>query len=744
MIQGVGFRPFVYRLAKRFNLKGYVRNTSGGVEILIDGNKVSIKNFLDYLKNKPPALAQIESIDVREGYFGTFTSFSIIKSSKQPDISTLIPPDMGICEDCLRELHDKENRRFGYYFITCTNCGPRFTLIKEIPYDRIRTTMEPFKMCPFCESQYKNPLDRRYNAQTTSCPECGPKLSLFDRKGKVIRGNSIEKAMSLINRGKILAIKGVGGVHLTCLTTDDKIIKKLRRRRGKPQKPFAIMAEKIEMIKSFAIVNRKEEELLKSWQRPIVLLKKSKDYWLSEYLSPGLHNIGVMLPYSGLHYLLFEKIEEPLVMTSANLPDEPTIKDEKEAFEKLSSVADYFLIHDREIYQRCDDSVVRVIDDKPVLLRRSRGYTPLPIDLNVESDEIILALGAELDDIFCIYRNGKAYLSQHIGDTSNYDTFLDLKQNLNKWMKLLSVDKFDRIVCDLHPRFNTTKLAEELSEKYSCGLTRVQHHFAHLASCMAEYGLKEAIGIICDGYGFGLDKKAWGGEVLVIKNGKFERVGHLEYQLLIGGDLATKYPLRIVIAILSKFMDETKIRKTTKQLNLRIPEQNIKVWFKQLESEFNVIESSSCGRFLDAVSALLGVCSERTYEGEPAMKLESLALKGKKLIELPVKVKRIGGEYVLDTTSIFEETLNHIDKTRKEDLALSVHYTVAEGLSKIVKKVMRDHKIKAVCFSGGCAYNELLNKFLSEKLKILAQSKAPCGDGGISLGQVYYKFLSKS
>jgi hydrogenase maturation protein HypF len=604
--------------------------------------------------------------------------------------------------------------------------------------------MEPFKMCSFCESQYKNPLDRRYNAQTTSCSKCGPKLSLFNRRGKIIHGNSIEKAISLINQGKILAIKGIGGVHLACLTTDDKIIKKLRKRRKKPQKPFAIMAENIEMIKSFAVVNKREEKLLKSWQRPIVLLKKSKDYWLSERLSPGLHNIGVMLPYSGLHYLLFEEINEPLVMTSANLPDEPTIKDEKKAFEKLSSVADYFLIHDREIYQRCDDSVVRAIDEKSVFLRRSRGYTPLPIDLGIESDEVILALGAELDNVFCIYRNGKAYLSQHIGDTSNYDTFLDLKQNLNKWMKLLSIDEFDRIVCDLHPRFNTTKLAEELSEKYGCSLRRVQHHFAHLASCMAEYGLKEAIGIIGDGYGFGFDKKAWGGEVLVIKKGKFERVGRLEYQPLVGGDLATKYPLRIVVGILSKFMDEIEMRKTTKRLKLKVPEQNIKVWLKQLESKFNVIESSSCGRFLDAVSVLLGVCSKRTYEGEPAMKLESLALRGKKLVDLSVKVRRINGEYVLDTTSIFEKILDLIDKTRKEDLALSVHRTLVEGLNKIVKKVMRDYKIKVICFSGGCAYNELLNKFLSEKLKILTQTKAPCGDGGISLGQVYCKFLSKS
>ena len=744
MIQGIGFRPFVYRLARKFNLKGYVRNTSQGVEILIDGPGVSIKNFLRSLKNDPPTLARIDSINAENGYFGEFTSFSIVKSSKHKNTSTLIPPDMCICEECLEELYDKNDRRYGYYFITCTNCGPRFTLIKELPYDRIRTTMKPFKMCPSCKSQYENPLDRRYNAQTTSCPECGPILRLLDRKGKVIQGDPIQKTIDMINRGKIIAIKGVGGVHLACLTTDDRIIKKMRKRRGRPQKPFAIMAKDIEMIRSFATVNREEEKLLRSWQRPIVLLEKSENYWLSELLSPGLHNIGVMLPYSGLHYLLFQKIREPLVMTSANLPDEPTIKDEDEALKKLSGVADYFLMHNREIYNRCDDSVIRVIQSKPVFLRRSRGYVPLPIDMNVGGDELMLALGAELDNVFCIFKDGKAYPSQHIGNTLNYDTFSDLKENLSKWMKLLDIHEFDRIVCDLHPQFNTTKFAEELSKKYGCELIRVQHHFAHLASCMAEYGLERAIGIVCDGYGFGFDGKAWGGEVLLIKDGKFERLGHLEYQPLIGADLSAKKPARIAVAILSKFMDRIKINKTLEQLNLRIPEQNIKVWLKQLESGFNVVESSSCGRFLDAVSVLLGVCQERTYKGEPAMKLESLALKGKEYVELPVKVRRIEGEYIIDTTSILEEMLALVHDVRREDLAFSVHRTLAEGLIKIVKRVMRKHGVRVVCFTGGCAYNQLLNEFLSGRLKVLVQTRVPCGDGGISLGQVYYKFLNRS
>lgn len=736
VVQGVGFRPFVYRLASQLDLGGHVKNTSGGVEIVLNGDESEIKTFFDRLTRDLPPLAGISNILVEESKFGEFGTFKIFESSRQLKPLISIPPDVATCEDCLRELCDDRNRRYNYWFITCTNCGPRFTITEEIPYDRILTTMKLFEMCKDCEKEYTDPLDRRYHAQTVACHKCGPRLELFDNVRRRINADDpILKASELLSQGSVVAIKGIGGIHLACLTSDDDTIKELRTRRRKMEKPFAIMARDLNMVRSFAEVNPAEEILLKSWQRPIVLLKKSENYWLSEHLSPKLHNIGVMLPYTALHHLLFNHIDEPLVMTSANLPDEPTIKDEDEAFDRLSKIADYFLMHNRRIHQRSDDSVIRVINDKPIFLRRSRGYVLTPIEIDVDFDGSILALGAELDNSFCIYKDGKAYLSQYIGDTSNYDTFCDLKGNLEKFQKLLGVKRFDVIACDLHPQFNTTKLAEELARKHDCKLIRIQHHFAHLASCMAEHGLEEAVGMVCDGYGYGLDGKAWGGEIVLAKQGKFERVGHLEYHSLIGGDLATKYPLRIVVGILSGFMKEGEIKKI---IGPRVSGKEVEIWLRQLDQKFNVVESSSCGRFLDAVSALFSVSDKRDYEGEPAIKLESFASRGRNILDLPVSITKIDGAHVLNTRYIFEALVENLENN-PEDLALSVHRTLALGSVEIVKKFETEN----VCFTGGVAHNELFNRFLMGEIPDLSiQTKVPCGDGGISLGQVYInKFL---
>ncbi|MCD4740443.1 carbamoyltransferase HypF [archaeon] len=730
-VQGVGFRPFVYGLASQFKLNGYVKNTSNGVELVLDGDKKNINQFFVYLKEKHPPLVKLDDVSVSEKELGTFNNFKIFESSAQSEPMVSIPPDVGVCSDCLRELRDKKDRRHDYWFITCTNCGPRFTITEKLPYDRVATSMSSFEMCKECTKEYKNPLNRRYHAQTVACHTCGPELTLFDNERNRIQvDNPIEKTAGLLNQGNIIAIKGIGGMHLACLTSDEQVIKKLRARRKRQEKPFAIMARDLNAVKSFAEVSLAEETLLESWQKPIVLLRKSAGYQLAEELSPSLHNIGVMLPYTALYYLLFEYIHEPLVMTSANLPNEPTIKDEETAFDGLTEIADYFLMHNRNVCHRCDDSVVRVVNDEPVLLRRSRGYVPKPIGFK-GFDGTILALGAELDNSFCVCKNDKAYLSQYIGNTSNYDTFCDLKKNLTGFQKLLGVSSFDSIACDLHPRFNTTLLAKELAEKHECKLVQVQHHFAHLASCMAEHGLEDAVGMVCDGYGYGLNGKAWGGEVIVARQGEFKRIGHLEYQPLLGGDLATKQPLRLAVGVLAKFMDEREIAKV---VGSRVPEETLAVWFKQLNDGFNVVESSSCGRFLDAVSALLGVCEKRTYEGEPAVKLESLALSGKKIIDLPVNVLKKNGVYVLDTHSIFG-ALTQETKSSPEDLALSVHHALVSGMATIAKK----SKIENVCFTGGVACNSLFNKFLKEEFPdLLVQSKAPCGDGGISLGQAYF------
>ncbi|MCD6414509.1 MAG: carbamoyltransferase HypF [Candidatus Diapherotrites archaeon] len=733
-VQGVGFRPFVYRIASELKLKGYVKNIGRGVELVLDGSKSRISAFFTKLRNSSPPLVTIEDVSSSEGTFGNYNSFKILRSSGVAT-SVSIPPDVGICDDCLRELYDESNRRHNYWFITCTNCGPRFTMTRELPYDRETTTMSQFKMCSDCEMEYTDPLNRRHHAQTIACHKCGPNLQLVDIHGNELpASDQIKKTAELLNRGKIVAIKGIGGIHLTCLASDDKAIGRLRERRRRPQKPLAIMARDMDTVKSFAMVSATEEKLLKSWRKPIVVLRRSNHYWLSDKLSPGLKTIGVMLPYTGLHYLLLDHTKGPIVMTSANLPDEPTIKDDEQAMAKLANIVDYFLLHNREIYNRCDDSVIRVVQEKLVFLRRSRGYVPEPVEV-ADAGETILALGAELDNTFCIAKDGKAYPSQYIGDTSNLDTFNGLKESLSKFQGLIGASKFDSIVCDLHPSFNTTRLAKELAEKYGCRLVQVQHHFAHLASCMAEHKLEEATGIVCDGYGYGLDGKAWGGEVITARGNAFNRIGHLEYQPMIGGDVATKKPVRLAVGILSKFMDANEIAGT-----VAASKDEVRVWLKQLETGFNVVESSSCGRFLDAVSALLGVCYERTYEGEPAIKLENLALSGKEYIELPVKITRENDSYVLETTGIFKALVESLDSP-PEDLALSVHHALAVGLARIAEK----SKSRNICFTGGVASNELFNRFLAEEITgIKTQTKVPCGDGGISLGQAFSISLDKA
>ena len=723
VIQGVGFRPFIYRIAHKLNLKGYVKNTSSHVEIVLDGNKKKIEAFLTHLKAHPPIIS-IKDVELKEGDYGDFKEFRIIKSSFTQRTLITIPPDIGVCNNCLKELRNEANPRHNYWFITCTNCGPRFTITKQLPYDRKNTTMANFNMCKLCESEYKDPLNRRYHAQTVACPNCGPNLILYDNHfNKIYSTNPISEVATLLQKGKIIAIKGIGGFHIAALSTDDETIKELRKRKNRKEKPFAIMAPSIKIIKSFAILNKLEEQLLVSWQRPIVLLKKSQNYWLSELIAPKLHNIGVMLPYTALHYLLFDFIEEPIIMTSANKTSEPTIITEKDASTKLTNIVDYFLIHTRPIHQRCDDSVIRVINHKKAFLRYSRGYIPTYLDIGL-TNKNILALGAEQDNTFTIYTLGKAYLSPYIGNTANYDTFISLKHTLKKFQHLLNINKFDLVMCDLHPEFNTTKLAE----KFSKPLIKVQHHFAHLAACMAEHQLTKAIGIICDGYGYGLDNNAWGGEILLLQRKKLKRIAHLEYQPLIGGDIATLEPLRIVVGILSKFLDLKEIKKY-------VPLEKVKIWCNQLSNNFNITLSSSCGRFLDAISAYLNICTKRTYEGEPAIKLESVAYKGKRLIDLPIKITSHDEEKVIYTTPIFETLITL--KEKPEDIALSVHYAIAKAFAKIVKP----YKIP-ICFAGGVAYNELINSFLKNQIEFYVQESTPRGDGSISLGQIYInKFL---
>ena len=714
IIQGVGFRPYIYRKAKENRYVGTVKNTGNGVEIIIND-----KYFIKKLTDLPP-LAKITGYTIKKiPSSKPYSDFSILKSTFSKG-ETELPADIFMCDDCLKELREKDNRRTDYYFITCTNCGPRFSMIKDYPYDRPLTSMHDFKMCPRCKREYTNPLDRRYHAQTIACKDCGPKLKLL--KDTIdISGSSdvktIEKAVDLIKCGEAIAIKGVGGFHLCSLCVDDSV-ERVRKMLNHPHKPFAVMVKDIEMAENILYASKKEKNLLCSPVRPIVAIKKKqKDDFkkISE-----LDTIGVMLPYTALHYLLFDFIDEPLLMTSCNIPGEPVSITEK--------IGKYFLTHERRIVNRCDDSVLKVIENKTFFLRRSRGYTPMSIKLPINCPDTI-AVGAELNNVICTVKKNKCYLSQYIGDTSKYETFDFLKDTVYDFIKLTRL-KPRIVACDLHPGYNSTVFARELAEKYNAKLIQVQHHKAHVASLAAEHNLTEYVGIAVDGLGYGDDGKLWGGEVFDVRDGSdFTRIGHLEEQPQLGGDSATLHPKKMLFGILSKLLDESDLIK----LGL-FDESESRLYLKVLESKFNIPITTSSGRVLDAVSALLGLCDRRTYDGRPAMILESVATKP---YDFEPVFSNKCGEKILLTTPLFEFLLDSIDKD-KGRLAATAQMYLAKGFFEMAKQ--KAGKKRHIVLSGGVAYNRMISGFMI-KNGVLVNKEIPCGDGGICYGQAYLSNL---
>ena len=738
IVQGVGFRPFIYRTAVKNGLVGYVKNRGDAVvEIVVEGKKCNLTQFFEDLKNQKPTIAQIYNItaDYKKGQKG-FNQFKIIKSSGETEHSgSIIPPDVSICGECIRELRDPKNRRFDYFFITCTECGPRYTIINGLPYDRPNTTMKEFPMCNVCSKEYIDPVNRRFHAQTVACSDCGPKVSLASSTGELIESEDpIREAGCLLEEGKILAIKGNGGFHVATATTKTEPLARLRNGKHRKQKPFAIMASNLETVRSFAEVNPSEAELLTSYRKPIILLNKSDDYYLSELVSPELHSIGVMLPYTGLHAMLFDEVKEPaFVMTSANPPSEPIVTDNTEAITKLGHIVDYFLFHNRHIAQRCDDSVVRFHNKNPCLIRRSRGYAPEPIQLKQVSDRCVLAVGGELNVTSSMLIGNKVFSSQHIGDVANLENLHFLKDTIAHLMNLTNC-KVDAIACDLHPRFTTTKLAQSMANRFGCPVVRVQHHNAHAAALMAEWNVPEIIVITCDGYGYGSDGSAWGGEVLYTNNEGYKRVAHLENQPMVGGDQATYYPLRMAVGILQKKVDASKWL-LSKSNHLPYGKKEAELISKQLKRG-SIVETTSCGRVLDAISAILGICYQRTYEGEPAMKLESIAIKGKDKMNLPPRIDK----NILDTTFLINEIFANKDKVSVEDLACSTQSYLARGLAQMAIEEAIRLQVNQIGFSGGVAYNRYITEEIrkaveKESFKFLFHNKIPAGDGGTSFGQ---------
>lgn len=730
IVQGVGFRPFVYRIAHEMNINGNVRNLGNIVEINIDSKVDEFKKRL--IKELPP-IAKINTITTEE-IEGEFKDFTILKSDDYASGVSIIPPDVSICDKCLAEIRNPKDRRYKYPFNACTDCGPRFTVIDNVPYDRDKTSMDEFPLCNDCLEEYENPLDRRYHGEAICCEECGPKMELYCNGEKVDTLNPIKKAGEKLSEGKIIAIKGVGGTHLVVDAYNKKAIQKLRDKLNRPNQAFAVMSRDLKTVEKYGILSKKEKEALKSPQRPIVVIKASKEYKFPKELTGGLHTIGVMLPYTPMHYLLFDESEsDTLVMTSANIPGEPMIIDNEEII-KLD-IADYSLVHNRKILNRCDDSVVRFRNNEMGFIRRSRGYTPTPVEITRDCNDLnILALGPELDVTIAIATKNLIYPSQHIGNTNKPKTLEFLKTAKTHLEKLLKIDKYDLICCDMHPNFFTTKLAKE----YEGEILPVQHHHAHAASLLNDNNCPEAIVIASDGVGYGEDNTSWGGEILYTDMESYKRLASLEEQKMPGGDLATKYPGRMTASILSKTYEKEELEKLLKENyshQFKHGKKEIEIVLKQLEKDMNTGITTSTGRVLDSIASALNICSKRTYEGECSMKLESAAYKSTK----PIKISADIENNKLNTTKILKEVVENYQKgAKKSDIAAGAQKAIAEGLSELA--IQNAGKIDTIGVTGGVFYNEAISStcrdyILDNGFKFIQHKNSCPGDGSVSVGQ---------
>lgn len=752
IVQGVGFRPFVYNLAVSLNLKGWVKNTSAGVVIEADGDKETLDSFLQKLRDEAPPLSRIDAFTASFGPGNGFTQFDIIHSESVDGAFQPISPDVAICDDCLRELFNPNDRRYHYPFINCTNCGPRFTIIKEIPYDRPFTTMAGFKLCPDCEREYKDPTNRRFHAQPVACPVCGPKvwLETKDERGKKDGDEAFQETRRLLIEGKIVAIKGLGGFHLACDATNPKAVTELRTRKLRVDKPFALMMPDIEAIETYCFVSDTEKDLLTSAARPIVLLKKKPESNIVEEVSPKQDWLGVMLPYTPLHYLLFaNSLFTALVMTSGNLSEEPIATDNEEARDRLSKLADAFLMYDRDIHVRCDDSVVRVFDDRPLTIdhvpssavhrlssiypiRRSRGYSPFPVKLPFDVPQL-LATGSELKNTFCITNGNYAFLSHHIGDMENYETLKSFEQGVEHFERLFRV-KPAAIAHDMHPNYLATRYAIERAEQESLPTIAVQHHHAHVAACMAEHGLTEpVIGVSFDGTGYGDDGAIWGGEFLVADAKSYQRAAQLEYFPLPGGDAAIKKPARTALALLWSLglewddaLESVKEFCAEDQVTLRV----------QLEKKINTPMTSSMGRLFDAAAALAGVRQKVNYEGQAAIEFEAMADSAEAgLYAFGVESGQVRVRSVVE--ALIKDVMAGIPTSK---ISARFHNGLAESVRETVQKISRETSLRSVVLSGGVWQNiTLLRRTLSllgnDGFEVYIHREVPTNDGGLSLGQ---------
>lgn len=732
IVQGVGFRPFLYRSAKKFNLCGFVKNTSGGVILEIEGPGKTIKEFMEYIIKYPPPLSLIENYQSQELKPQNCSKFEIVPSESYGESDILVSPDIAVCHNCRAELFRREDRRYEYPFINCTDCGPRFSIIEDLPYDRPKTTMSDFRMCGACQTEYLDPEDRRYHAQPVSCFQCGPALSFISSmSGEKIPGDGLEMTAEKLKENSIAAVKGLGGYHLACKALSTGAVARMRELKGRETKPFALMAT-LEMIRQHAFVSAKEEELLCSPASPILLLKRKKTSTIASPVAPGLDELGFMLPYTPIHLLLLEKVQEPLVMTSANISDEPIIY--RDEINELRRLCDYILTNDRKIHNFADDSVLRVFENEPYLVRRSRGFVPLPIKLPIESPKTILALGPMLKTTFTFLFSGKAIMSQYIGDTDSPAAIEAEKTAIAHFMKLFSLQP-DLLVVDKHPGYPNREIAAEFND---VPVVEIQHHKAHVGALLAETGERDKIiGVSLDGTGYGDDGKIWGGEFFTGDYRDIERFGHFKYLFLPSGDLGAKEPWRFALSVLySLYGSESKTKEFAGNFG-----KKGEALLEAIEKQAGGILTSSCGRVFDAAAALLGIGNFNSYEGEMPIKLQAAAAGSRKLTEsYNFTIAKEGSYHIFDLLPAFRDMIE--DKRSAAERALIFHNTLAVGVVKMAEIARDKHHIDKVGLTGGVYQNVLLlsltKKLLQEKeFRVLLHRKVPTNDGGVSLGQAF-------
>jgi hydrogenase maturation protein HypF len=744
VVQGVGFRPFVYRLAMEEGLAGSIGNDTDGVTIEVEGLATRVEAFLTRLRTETPPLARIDAVAVREMAAIGEKGFRIVASEVLGRVSTGIPADAATCADCLRELLDDEDRRYDYPFLNCTNCGPRFTITRQIPYDRPQTSMAKFKMCAACQAEYDDPLNRRFHAQPNACWECGPVVWVTGANGAEFAvDDPVEWSVGRLVAGEIVAIKGVGGFHLSVGATSEAAVARLRERKHRYGKPLAVMVRDLEGARTICELSKEEEELLQVSARPIVLARARAGNGIATSVAPGVPWLGVYLPYAPLQHLLFaDERVKALVMTSANLSEEPIAIDNDEALARLGGIADAFLMHDREILQRCDDSVAAVVEGAPQLIRRARGYVPLGVELPFEAPPL-LAVGGHLKNVFALARGRHVYQSQHLGDLENLRGLEFFKESLKHLMRTFEIEP-ETVVHDLHPGYLSTEWAKEWAADRELPVIAVQHHHAHIAACMAENLLEgPVIGLALDGTGYGTDGRIWGGEVLIARLEGFERFAHLEYAPMPGGEAAIREPWRMAIGALRAAGIDVLNAEILERLGAK--ESEARILLRMMERGVNTPETSSCGRLFDAVAALVLRRREVDYEAQAAIELEGIAVDEPDAQGYTTEL--IGGDWErreptrIRVEAMWGELLEDLRKRKSQaGIAARFHAGIADAFVKAAVKAREATGAAQVAMSGGCMHNRRLVRLLSKGLRregfeVFSDRQVSPGDGGLSYGQ---------